>query len=128
MKSLTFQREFAYTGNKIRMPISLILPSDIEIAIEAILDTGAEVTILNRLLAERLSIEIEDGEPIELGVVSGQSSTGYLHDIRLRILGDELSVRAAFVPDWNTSNFLGMRGFFDQMVVAFDHAQRRVYL
>jgi hypothetical protein len=29
---------------------------------------------------------------------------------------------------WKTANLLGMRGFFDQFVVAFDHAHKRIYV
>jgi hypothetical protein len=127
MKSFSFDGEYAYTGDKISLPAALILDGGIEVAFEAVLDTGAEVTLLNRLLARHLPIRIEDGEPITLGVVSGDVSTAYMHDVRLRILGEIRSLRVGFVPDWNTKNFLGMRGFFDQTIIAFDHANHRIY-
>ena len=127
MRTITFQREHAYDGDKIVLPATLILPSGIEMEIYAVVDTGAELTVLNRRLAPGLRIDLYAGEPITLGVVSGHISTAYRHDVRMRVLGEERTIRAAFCPDWDTDNFLGMQGFFDQMVVAFDHAERRIY-
>ena len=127
MKTLRLANELVYDGNKVTVTAALLISDSVEIEIEAGLDTGAELTVLNRVLANRLGLKIESGEPISLGVVSGHSSIGYVHDVPMRVLGHEMTVRAVFCPDWDTDNFLGMEGFFDQTIIAFDHANHHIY-
>ena len=55
---------------------------------------------------------------------------GYVHPIALEWLGYRLTVPIAFVPSWaeDIDNLLGMKGFFDQLLVGFHHRERLVYV
>lgn len=127
MRRIHFQHEHSYQGHKIVLQVSLIRPSGVEIDIEAILDTGASVSILSRGLVRALGLELGAGEPIELMVANGEIAQAFVHDVELNFLGQRVPIRAAICPDWSMKNYLGMQGFFDQMVIAFDHAQKRIY-
>jgi predicted aspartyl protease len=126
MKSITFENEHHYDGNKAFVSIR-ILGRSIEINLDMVLDTGAVLTVLNRKMIPVLGINVEMGDPIEVMVANKDVATGYVHEVEIDFLGRKLSLPAVICPDWDTQNLLGMQGFFDQMVVAFDHAERRVY-
>ena len=127
MRSFSFQSEHTYAGDKVVIPVSLIRPAGVELAIEMIVDSGAEVSLLSRNLIRPLRLNVEDGRPIELMVANGDVARAYIHPVEISISGRRLTVEAAVCPDWDTRNFLGMRGFFDQMAVAFDHANRTIH-
>jgi hypothetical protein len=93
-----------------------------------ILDTGAEISILNRDLIRILGLQVHEGQPVELEVANRASAQAWVHPVEIEFLDRRLTIQAAICPDWDTKNYLGMRGFFDQLVIAFDHAQRRVYV
>jgi hypothetical protein len=98
--------------------------------INALLDTGAAITILNRKYAKHLNIPKITGSKnaIPLTFATGQVVTGYIHPVRIEFLGRSMTIDVAFVPTEDTADLIGMRGFFDQMQVAFDHAVRKVYV
>lgn len=127
MRSFTFSDEYAYMGDKAVIPVSLLMANGVSVDIEPVLDTGAEVSLLSRAIAQNLGIRIEDGEPLDLMVVSGHTATAYPHDVDLDFLGRRLTIRVAIIPEWKTGNFLGMRGFLDQMPVAINHPEHRIH-
>jgi len=127
MKSFTFHNAHTYTGDKAVILVSLIRPGGVEIGIEMVIDSGAEISLLSRNLVRSLRLIVEDGRPIELVVANGDIARAYIHPVEISIAGRRLAIEAAICPDWDTKNFLGMRGFFDQMVVAFDHANRTIH-
>jgi hypothetical protein len=65
---------------------------------------------------------------VEIGKVNREVERAYIHEFEIDFLGRRMTTPAAICPEWDTQNLLGIRGFFDQMVVAFDHAERRVYV
>jgi hypothetical protein len=71
---------------------------------------------------------VREGELVELEAANRDSAPAWVHPVEIDVLGRRLTIQAAICPDWDTKNLLGMRGFLDQMVVAFDHAQRRLYV
>lgn len=50
------------------------------------------------------------------------------HDVPVEFLGRRMTIEIAFIPTADKADLVGMRGFFDQMTIAFDHAARRVYV
>lgn len=126
MKTIAFRDEHLYDGHKALVWVQ-IFGRGIELNLEMVLDTGAVVSVLNRGLARGLHLKLESGEPVEVMVANGDVARAYIHNISLDFLGRRLTVPAAICPDWDTPNLLGMRGFFDQTVVAFDHANRTIH-
>jgi predicted aspartyl protease len=126
MKTLNFQSEHRYDGDKVLASVRL-LGARIPTRVEMVLDTGAEISLLNRDFISHLRLSIQEGEPIELMVANKAVTRAYIHSIDVEFLGRRLTIPAAICPDWDTQNLLGMRGFFDQMVVAFDHANWTIH-
>lgn len=128
MKVLSFEQEFAYGDtHRISVPIRV---ENLPYLIDAILDTGAGVSCFDRRLLPHLGIaDVRTGRPIEMRAADNNLCWGYLHTVRVEFLGRALAIPVAFCPDWpeGTPNLLGMRGFFEQMLVAFDHQNRTVH-
>ncbi|MDP9236741.1 MAG: hypothetical protein M3P30_04985 [Chloroflexota bacterium] len=128
MTTLEFTNELVYSGRKARVAVRLSTASP-PIRIDMVLDSGAEVSVINRDFAAPLGIsDVTTGEAIELIVANQDSRPAWIHQIPIEVMGRSMMIEAAFCPDWDMANLLGLRGFFDQLVVAFDHANRRLYV
>ena len=128
MKTFRFGSEQRYTGNKALVtvrPTAVRIP----IRVDMVVDSGAEVTVLNRDFLPVLGIaNVRSGEPIELMVANKDTRPAWIHPVGLEFLGRPMIVDAAFCPDWDMKNLLGMRGFFDKLVIAFDHRHQSLYV
>ena len=126
MRTITFENEQTYSGNKAVSSVHLV-DALLSPTVEMVLDSGAEISLLNRQFIEPLDLSVTSGQPIELMVANGDVAPAWIHAVEVDFFGRRLTIQAAICPEWDTPNLLGMRGFFDQMVVAFDHVQRRIY-
>jgi predicted aspartyl protease len=128
MKSIPFETEHLYAGHKALGSVRLI-EARIPLRVDMVVDSGAEITVLNRGFVSVLGIaDVHSGEPIELIVANNDSRPAWIHPVKIEVLGRTLTIEAAFCPEWDMKNLLGMRGFFDQLVIAFDHEWRQLYL
>ena len=126
MTTFTLEDEHHYSDNK-AVALVRLLAARPRTRVEMVLDTGAEVSLLNRQFLAPLRLTAADGERIDLMVANKEFTRGYIHHVDIEFFGRRLTIPAAICPDWDTANLLGMRGFFDQMVVAFDHANRTIH-
>ncbi len=130
MISLFFQGTYPYTGHAVRVPVRL-RDSKTPYVIMAILDTGATYSVFSKSHAGPLGIaDITTGsEPLILTVANGATDTAYIHTITLECFGRIYRAPVAFCPTWpdDVPNLLGMRGFFSEFVVAFDHKRKRIF-
>jgi hypothetical protein len=128
MITLILDKEWGYGDtHTVSLPIRL---ENLPYLVEAILDTGASVSVFDRALLPDLGIsDVTVGTEIPVAVANGQRGKAYLHSLEIEILGHRLTVPIGFCPDWpeGTKNLLGMRGFFEQSLVAFDHQGRTIY-
>jgi hypothetical protein len=128
MSALSFEHEWTYGDtHTISVPIRI---ENLSYLVDAILDTGAAVSIFDRALLPDLGIsDISSGTEIPLRVANNVRGIGYLHSLRIEILGHLLTIPVAFSPDWpeGTRNLLGMRGFFEQALIAFEHQTRKLH-
>ena len=126
MTTIAFDRDIIYVGHKAIASVRLVEARD-PILLEMVLDTGAAISLLNRYFIAELGLALHDGEPIELIVANGDSAPAWIHSIVVDVFGRRLTLDTAICPSWDTKNLLGMRGFSDQMVVAFDHGNRTIH-
>ena len=126
MTTIEFSSELTYAGDKATVS-AVLLRTPVQVAAEMILDTGAAISLLNRRFAVPMGLSITDGEPITLMVANGEVERAWIHRLTVDVLGRRLIVPVAICTDWDTQNLFGMRGFFDQIVVAFDHANRTIH-
>ncbi|OGG29805.1 hypothetical protein A2973_00335 [Candidatus Gottesmanbacteria bacterium RIFCSPLOWO2_01_FULL_49_10] len=95
---------------------------------QALIDSGATISIFGEETAETLGIEIEKGEKIMLGGVGGRI-VGYVHTLRARIAKKEFVCPFVFSREYLVSfNLLGREGFFEQFQITFDERRRTVRL
>ena len=91
------------------------------------LDTGAGVTILNHKYAKHIGIDnVRGGEKISFTTATNQKLLAWIHPVRIEFMGKPMTIDVAFAPTVETANLLGMRSFFEQLTIAFDHKDRRV--
>lgn len=133
MKSFIFTHEHIYAASQqsALVPIRLRPPAGVPFVVNGLLDSGATVSSFDRALLRPLGItDLTTGTPTKLTAANGDTKDGYIHEITIEFLGRGMSVPVAFCAAWpeGTTNLLGMRGFFDQMVIAFEHMQRRVHV
>ncbi len=95
---------------------------------QALVDSGATISIFGEETAQTLGIEIEKGEKIMLGGVGGRI-VGYVHTLRVRIARKEFDCPFVFSREYLVSfNLLGREGFFEQFQITFDERRRTVQL
>ena len=126
MKRLELRDEHLYSGHKalvsVRLPTART-PTWVRMTV----DSGAEISVLNRAFAPMLGLTIEEGDFFSLKVASGDIAPAYRHDVTIDVLTRRMVIPILMCPEWDTENLLGMEGFFDQTVIAFDHARHRIY-
>jgi len=131
MITLTFQGEYSYNPQPLAIfPVRILTPSGAPYMIQAVLDTGAWHSVFSHVHAQSLGIsDITSGTPIPLVAADGVRARGYAHPVTIEFLGRRMTVPIGFCPDWpaDMPNLLGMRGFFDKILVAFEHQREKMY-
>lgn len=131
MKFVGYTHELAYRRTDHNVWVNVRFPSARQpTVVRAMLDTGAAITVLNRKWAHHLGIEdvTDANDDIELQIATKSMVKGYIHPVAAEFLGHPMIIDVAFVPSHDTADLLGMRGFFDQLQVGFDHSNRRVHI
>lgn len=127
-ETITFPQEFGYPGElRPSLTIEVVPPIGSTIELPVILDTGASISKFDHAQAARMGVtDIRSSSRIiRPRTASNQLGVGYVHDVQIVFLG-----RTAFCPDWPKGghNLLGMEGFFEHAIFAFDHVRRMVYV
>lgn len=90
---------------------------------EALVDSGATVSIFNLVLAEALGVSLTQADAVTLEGVGG-TVEGYYKTIRLDIGTIHLRAPVIFTGSFTSVNLLGRKGVFDQAHVCFSDADR----
>ncbi len=131
--TFTFPQEFDYPGElRPSLTIEVVPSTGSTIELPVILDTGASISKFDHAQAARMGVPDIMNTPriIHPRTASNQLGTGYVHDVEIIFLGRTLTIPIAFVPSWPVGghNLLGMEGFFEHAIFAFDHVKRTVYV
>lgn len=87
---------------------------------QALIDSGATISVFGEETAEALGVEIEKGERTILGGVGGRI-VGYIHKLRVRIAGKNFLCPFVFSREYLVSfNLLGRQEFFKQFKIIFE--------
>lgn len=99
----------------------------------ALLDTGAEYSVLAREIAQAVGLTEADGEIIQMGHRLG-STPGKLVRANLELVADEGSSLVidsiVFIPEdgWPANrNFIGYTGFLELVRIGLDPQQNNIY-
>ena len=99
-----------------------------DFSIEALMDSGANISIFHPDLAFRLRLKINKGSPIDLTGVGGRIRA-YIHPLELEIGSRRFITYVAFSEDFKVSlNILGRRDVFEQFRITFDERKKQIVL
>lgn len=95
---------------------------------QALIDSGATISVFGEETAETLGVEIEKGEKTVLGGVGGRI-VGYIHKLRIRIAGKNFLCPIVFSREYLVSfNLLGRQEFFKQFKIIFEEKKNLLRL
>src|SRR3989344_847369 len=95
---------------------------------DAIVDSGAVISIFQGNVAEYIGLKIEEGqEKLFQGI--GGKIIGYIHNVKIKINNIEFSCKIAFSDELSTSlNIIGRESFFDNFLITFDEKNKKLFL
>lgn len=109
------------------IPISLSNNS-ISVRYEALIDSGADFSILPNGLAEILGINLDKSKKIYFTSATGDVTIGAISEININ-LGEEIfKTKVVFANLPKNVGILGQYGFFDKFIVKFDLNKKEVEL
>ena len=97
-----------------------------KIRTDAIVDSGASISIFKSDIAKVIGINLKDGEK---RIFQGASAKliGYVHHLTMFINGHKIACRVAFSDDLQTSfNLLGRETIFDKFLITFDEKDKKI--
>ena len=99
-----------------------------ETDVDALIDSGAVISIFKADIAKNLGIKIEDGERrISVGI-SGKVEV-FVHQLELKVFDKWFPCKIAFSEQFTASfNLLGREGFFERHLVTFNEKERKTVL
>lgn len=92
------------------------------------LDTGADISLLTRLDAELLGLDIYKGQEELIGGVGGGLVKTYTHSVQVQIGETKLRVPVAFADSDETPRLLGRRNIFSKFYIGFNESKHRCVL
>ena len=92
----------------------------------AIVDSGATLSLFHAPIARDLGIDVEAGEKHVFQGVSAKL-IGYIHNIKMLIAGKEINCKVAFSDELSTSfNLLGRETVFAKFIIIFNEKDREL--
>jgi len=109
--------------------IPVILKSGrIEFKTDALIDSGASISVFQGSIAEYLGLDIESGERRIFQGIGGKI-VGYAHPLTLVMRDLEFPCLIAFSNELVSSlNLIGREDFFEQFLITFDEVGKSVEL
>ncbi len=126
---LEFQEKRTYDSLKTGITIDVILRyGNLEQICPAKIDTGAEVCIFSRTLADFLEIELESGYREVFSTLAGEL-IAFQHEIEFETLGLQFQTKVYFAEDYAVHrNLLGRHGFLQFVKIGLDDYASELYL
>lgn len=97
---------------------------------EALVDSGADVSLFSREIGETLGIEVETGEIYKIVGVGGTEAVYYMHEITMIIAKSVYQTEVGFEKESSEEiasyGIIGQKGLFDQFVVKFDLSKAEI--
>jgi len=99
-----------------------IFGSDDSKKFDALLDSGADVSLLNLEIAEVLGIDLSNAKPANFTGISGNINGYRVERVKVKIEGffEEIEMPVCFVDSPSVGLLLGQDGFFDLHRIKFE--------
>ncbi len=95
---------------------------------EALVDSGAVISLFQGSIADALDIDLESGEKRLFQGIGGKI-VGYVHKLMVNINELEFPCKIAFSNEIATSlNMLGREDFFDELLLTFDDRNKQLII
>lgn len=104
------------------------LHKDLRFPYQALVDTGADVSVVHGEIAAQLDLDLKSGKPFHFAGISSRG-IGYIHHINLDIGGTILKhVPIVFSSDISPRGYgvLGHEELFDKTRLIFEYAKRQL--
>lgn len=126
---IDFQKRGTYKSLKTGITIDAVLRyGNREQLCSAKVDTGSEVCLFTRILADALEIEVESGYQENFSTL-GSGITGYAHEIELETLGLRFHSYVYFAESYSVHrNLLGRQGWLQLVTLGLDDYNSTLYL
>ena len=99
-----------------------------KIVIEALVDSGASISVFSADVAEVLGIKVESGKRTSLGGVGG-SIVGYEHQVELAIAQLRTFATVVFSKQYKIGfNLIGRQDVFDKFTICFNEKRKQLEL
>lgn len=119
-------------GNLVQLPIVSvrITRNKTSLPLWGLVDSGADVTLLNASFAQLFRINLTKGKRIPLvGVMEGPEFAAYLHQVNLAVKGvGSADTLVAFTDSEKYPDLviLGRRGFFEHFTIKFEEHKKQI--
>lgn len=101
---------------------------DFSVDIVAKIDTGSTYCIFERHYGERLDLDVENGNSVEIGTATG-SFRAFGHELTLTVLGIETVSTVYFAEsDYFDRNVLGRIGWLDRVKLGLIEQEGKLFL
>jgi hypothetical protein len=98
------------------------------IQFDALIDSGADVSLFHASAATALGINLKSGIKQEYFGVSGHKIEAYFHTVKFQIVGapDAIELAVGFTESEGVSALLGQADFFQAHQIKFERYQERI--
>ena len=95
---------------------------------EALVDSGANISVFSSDIADYLGLELIKGKQIYLQGIGGRI-VGYIHKVKINVANVSFLCPIVFSAELITSfNILGREGFFKKFIISFDELHHTLSL
>ncbi|SRR5258708_24097803 len=119
-----------YSPTIFRPVIPIILEHrGVKVGYEVLVDSGADLNILDAEIADILGINLISGEKSEVSGITGSSEPFYIHRITLIVGGCKCeNIRVGFLKNIGQYGYgvVGQNGFFDLFTIKFDLLKKEI--
>jgi hypothetical protein len=128
-ENVEFDLVHEYSLYKIGITVDATLQNgDYSVDIDARIDTGSTYCIFERHYGERLDLNIESGNPTEIGTATG-SFRAFGHELTLTVLGIETVSTVYFAEsEYFDRNVLGRIGWLDRVKLGLIEQEGKLFL
>lgn len=116
MEMISFDKIYHYNTVQTGITVSVVLSSgNIIVDLQAKVDTGSSFCVFERTHAQRLNLNIEDGEFLQISTATG-TFEAFGHELEMTVLGIRVFSTIYFAKEESfTRNVLGRQGWLDRV-------------
>jgi len=123
-----YRKEFSRISKEIYRPVAEIsLRTDKnEIKVLMYIDSGADITIIPRVLGESLGFEVGDSKIVELTGIGKAKVPVIVKKVKMKIGNREFDTRIAWCLEEDVPPLLGRIDVFNKFKIIFDEENREI--